>query len=83
MEKNYAYPFNSSTKISYQIPQIGKVSLKVFDLLGNEIATLVNEEKAEGTYETEFNAAKHPSGLYFYCLLAGAFTETKKMILLR
>ncbi|MHC1738020.1 MAG: CotH kinase family protein [Ignavibacteriaceae bacterium] len=81
--QNYPNPFNPSTKISYQIPQTGKVSLKVFDLLGNEIATLVNEEKADGTYETEFNAAKYPSGLYFYRLQTGAFTETKKMILLR
>ena len=59
------------------------MSLKVYDVLGNEIATLVNEEKAAGKYEIDFNASKLSSGVYFYTLKAGAFSETKKMILLQ
>ena len=59
------------------------MSLKVYDVLGNEIATLINEEKSAGTYEVEFSAEALTSGIYFYSLTAGSFTETKKMILLR
>lgn len=83
LKQNYPNPFNPSTKISYSIPEISFVTLKVYDILGNEIATLVNEEKSAGNYEVEFKAEKNTSGIYFYSLTSGAFTETKKMILLR
>ena len=100
LEQNYPNPFNPSTKIRYSIPtppassplikgrnEVGFVTLKVYDILGNEVATLVNEEKPVGTYEVEFNSAssnKHlASGVYFYQLKADNFLETKKMVLLR
>ncbi|MDZ7623912.1 MAG: T9SS type A sorting domain-containing protein [Ignavibacteriaceae bacterium] len=90
--QNYPNPFNPITKIKYSIPQSpllggdgrgGLVTLKVYDILGREIATLVNEEKPAGEYEVEFNAANLPSGIYFYQLKAGQFTDTKKMVLIR
>lgn len=89
--QNYPNPFNPTTKIKYSIPSVTlrqaqsdiRVALKVYDILGREVATLVNEEKPEGEYEVEFNAANLPSGIYFYQLRAGEFTETKKMVLLK
>jgi hypothetical protein len=99
--QNYPNPFNPTTKIKYQIPlgfaaspfskggnEGGFVTLKVYDILGNEVATLVNEEQAPGTYEVEFSVAQvsRPeitSGVYFYQLKAGNFIETKKMLLLK
>jgi hypothetical protein len=81
--QNYPNPFNPTTKIKYQIPGLGFVTLKVYDILGNEIATLVNEEKPAGDYEVDFNGSTLTSGVYFYQLRAGDYTETKKMILLR
>ncbi len=88
--QNYPEPFNPATKIKYQIPGISFVTLKVFDVLGNEISILVNEEKSPGSYEVEYNAAALPSGVYFYQLKAvpfgqpaGSYINTKKMILLR
>ncbi|MEP0862683.1 MAG: T9SS type A sorting domain-containing protein, partial [Ignavibacterium sp.] len=85
LEQNYPNPFNPSTKIKYVIPNGVRnlVTLKVYDVLGNEVATLVNEEKPAGIYEVEFNASKLSSGIYFYKLQAGSFVETKKMILLK
>jgi photosystem II stability/assembly factor-like uncharacterized protein len=87
LSQNYPNPFNPSTKINYQLPNAGNVTLKVFDVLGNEIATLVDEFRNAGSYEIEFNPAssiKHPaSGIYLYRLQAGDFVETKKMILLK
>jgi hypothetical protein len=83
LEQNYPNPFNPDTKIQYQVSSNSQVSLKVFDVLGNEVATLVNEEKPAGNYEVEFNASQLSSGVYFYKLTAGSFTDTKKMILLR
>ena len=87
LNQNYPNPFNPSTSIQYQISSISQVTLKVYDVLGNEIATLVNEEKQAGSYEVEFNTAssiKNPaSGIYFYRLQAGNFVETRKMILLK
>ena len=80
---NYPNPFNPSTKISYSIPSTSKVTLKIYDILGKEVAILVNEEKSLGEYEVEFNAADLPSGIYFYQLKAGKFIQTKKMVLLR
>jgi len=88
--QNYPNPFNPSTNIKYRISNLpdgkagfGFVSLKIFDVLGNEVATLVNEEKPAGNYEVEFSADGLSSGIYFYKLQTGSFTETKKMILLR
>ena len=81
--QNYPNPFNPSTKIRYSIPQSSNVIIKVFDILGNEIETLVNEEKPAGNYEVEFDASGLSSGMYLYKLQAGNFVETKKMILLK
>lgn len=81
--QNYPNPFNPSTKIEYAISQSSFVSLKVYNVLGEEVAKLVNETKAPGNYEVNFNAANLPSGIYFYKLSAGSFTESKKMILLK
>jgi hypothetical protein len=78
--QNYPNPFNPTTVITYQIPVGGAVSLKVFDLLGKEIATLVNEIKGPGIYNVEFNAAGLSSGIYFYQFRVGNFIQTKKMI---
>jgi hypothetical protein len=83
LEQNYPNPFNPSTKIRYSIPQPSNVVIKFFDILGNEIATLINEEKPAGSYEVEINSSDLVSGVYFYRLQAGNFTETKKMILLK
>jgi CubicO group peptidase (beta-lactamase class C family) len=83
LEQNYPNPFNPSTKIRYSIPQASNVTIKVFDILGNEIETLVNEEKPAGTYEINWYAENLPSGVYFYQLKAGTFVQTKKMLLLK
>lgn len=83
LDQNYPNPFNPSTKISYQLPQNGFVSLKVYNAIGKEVATLVNEEKSAGRYEVNFDAEGLSSGLYFYSIQAGSFQETKKMILLK
>ena len=81
--QNYPNPFNPITKIIYQIPELSFVALKVYDVLGNEIATLVNEEEFAEEYEVEFNASELPSGVYFYQLKAGSFSLTKKMLFLK
>jgi sugar lactone lactonase YvrE len=83
LEQNYPNPFNPSTSIKYRVSSISNVSLKVYDVLGNEVSTLVNEEKQAGSYEVKFEAAGLSSGIYFYKLQAGSLVETKKMILLR
>jgi hypothetical protein len=83
LSQNYPNPFNPSTKIKYSIPQSSNILIKVIDILGNEVATLVNEEKPAGTYEINWNAANLPSGVYFYQLKAGDFIQTKKMLLLK
>ena len=83
LEQNYPNPFNPSTKIKYSVPQMSNVVIKVYDVLGNEIETLVNEEKPAGTYELTWYAENLPSGVYFYRIQAGSFFETKKMILLK
>jgi hypothetical protein len=80
---NYPNPFNPSTRIQYAVSSRQFVSLKVYDVLGNEVATLVNEEKPIGSYEVEFDAIELPSGIYFYRLQAGDFVETKKMVLMK
>jgi len=94
--QNYPNPFNPSTKIKYSIPKVEThrdvslqmVILKVYDVLGNEVATLVNEEKQPGVYEVEFDSHSNESqnlssGIYFYQLKAGNFISIKKMVLLR
>jgi hypothetical protein len=81
--QNYPNPFNPSTTIQYEIPELSLVTLKVYDVLGNEITTLVNEEKPAGNYEVEFDGNGLTSGIYFFRLQAGSFVETKKMLLIK
>ncbi len=83
LEQNYPNPFNPSTSIQYQISSISQVTLIVYDVLGNEIVTLVNEEKLAGSYEVTFDASGLASGIYLYKLTAGSFIQTRKMILVR
>ena len=83
LHQNYPNPFNPVTTIKYAIPELSKVMLKVFNVLGEEVITLVNEEKTAGNYSVEFNAAALPSGVYFYQLKAGSFLQTRKMILIK
>lgn len=83
LSQNYPNPFNPSTTISFQVPVESNVSLKIYDMLGNEVASLVNETKTAGEYEVEFNAATISSGIYFYRLQAGDFVETKRMMLMK
>jgi len=81
--QNYPNPFNPTTTIRYSIPNSEFVTLKVYDVLGNEVATLVNEEKPAGSYEVEFKATELSSGIYFYKLQTNSFVETKKLVLLK
>lgn len=83
LSQNFPNPFNPVTTIKYQLADDGFVSLKVFDVLGSEIKTLVNEFKNAGYYEIEFNASNIPSGVYFYKIQSGNFNAVKKMILNR
>jgi hypothetical protein len=92
LSQNYPNPFNPSTKIKFTIPESpllggdgtgGLVTLKVHDILGNEMTVLVNKQLPAGTYEVEFDGTELPSGIYFYQLRAGSFVETKKMLLLK
>jgi hypothetical protein len=83
LKQNYPNPFNPTTKINYSVPEYGLVTIKVYDLLGKEIATLINEEKNAGNYEINFNGIGLPSGIYFYKLSAGNFSETKKLVLMK
>jgi enterochelin esterase-like enzyme len=86
--QNYPNPFNPSTKIKYSVPTVGTslmkfVQLKVYDILGNEVATLVNEEKSAGIYEVGWNPANLPSGVYLYQLKSGSYSATKKLMLIK
>jgi hypothetical protein len=88
LEQNYPNPFNPATKIRYSVPQEVKreksnVILKVYDILGSEVATLVNEQKEPGYYEVDFNASSIASGMYVYRLTAGKYISTKKMLLIK
>lgn len=85
LEQNYPNPFNPDTTISYQLPKAEQVTLKVYDVLGNEIATLVNEQKQMGYYNSKFpiDSSQLSSGVYFYTLSAGDFKQTKKMLLVK
>lgn len=83
LSQNYPNPFNPSTTIEYSIPKDANVTLKIYDVLGKEVATLVNEQKSAGTYIVNWNASNLSSGAYFYRITAGEFTATKKMFLLK
>jgi len=81
--QNYPNPFNPITTIRFIIPQSQFVSLKIFDMLGREIKTIVNGNKTPGTYEVNFDGSSLTSGVYFYRLQAGSFMETKKLVLIK
>ncbi len=83
LKQNYPNPFNPTTRIEFQIADLGFITLKVYDVLGNEVITLVNEQKPAGVYEVEFNASSLTSGVYFYQLKSASLIQTKKMILLK
>lgn len=88
LEQNYPNPFNPTTKIRFTVPsnannEISNVVLKIYDVLGKEVSTLVNEKKESGYYEVEFNAGRYASGVYIYSLRAGNFISTKKMMVLK
>jgi len=83
LAQNYPNPFNPATTIQYSIPQRSNVVIKVYDILGNEAANLVNEEKGEGVYSITFNAVGLANGIYFYTLRAGSYVQTKKMLLVK
>lgn len=83
LSQNYPNPFNPTTTISYSILKNGMVIIKVFDILGTEVAELVNEVKEAGSYSVKFNASNLPSGIYFYSLNSGNFSQTKKLVLLK
>jgi hypothetical protein len=83
LDQNYPNPFNPATTINYQIPLDANISLKIYDVLGNEVAELVNEFKTAGYYEVKFNAGKLTSGVYFYRIESDNFTQTRKMLLMK
>jgi len=83
LHNSYPNPFNPTTTIMYDIPKSSRVRLTVFDILGQEVAKLVDEEKESGAYQAKFDASKLSSGIYFYCLTAGSFSSTKKLLLLK
>ena len=80
---NYPNPFNPTTKISYQLPNKAQVTLKIYDLLGREVAILVNEEKQAGKYEVEFDASSLSSGVYLYRISINDFVKTMKMMVVK
>ena len=81
--QNYPNPFNPTTKIKYQLPEFSNVKLTIYDVLGRQIKTLVNQEKPAGNYEVEFDGTGLPSGVYFYRIEDGKFSDTKKFILMK
>lgn len=83
LKQNYPNPFNPLTVISFQVPKSDFITLKIFNILGNEVTTLINENVQAGSYEVNWDASNHPSGIYFYAIQTGNFTETRKMILLK
>jgi hypothetical protein len=83
LEQNFPNPFNPATNIRYSVPKASKVELRVFDLLGREVRELVSTVQPPGQYSVAFNAQGLASGVYFYRLTAGTFTETKKLMLLK
>ena len=83
LSQNYPNPFNPTTTIQYSVPKSGLVTIKVYDILGREVTTLVNEQKAVGNYNVQFYANRLSSGVYFYRMQAGDFVQTKKLVLLK
>jgi hypothetical protein len=83
LSQNYPNPFNPTTEISFQIPEAVQTSLKIYDVLGRDVATLVDDVKQPGEYTVQWDALNVPSGLYFCRLRAGSFSETKKMLLVK
>jgi len=83
LKQNYPNPFNPTTTIEYTLPHAGYASLKVYNVLGEELATLVDGEQAAGTFSTEWDASVMPSGVFFYRLTAGEYIQTRKMVLMR
>jgi len=83
LAQNYPNPFNPTTTITFTLPKQDLVVLKVYNILGQEVATLINEVRNAGRYSKIFDASQLPSGVYIYKLTAGSFTESRKMILLR
>lgn len=83
LSQNFPNPFNPTTKISYSIPKAGLVQLKIYDVLGREVASPVNEFKNAGVYTLDFDGSKFSSGVYFYKLTSGDFTKVKKMVLIK
>jgi hypothetical protein len=83
LEQNFPNPFNPTTIISFKLPEKSNVDLKIYDVLGNDVATLLNGYKSAGSYEVEWNASNLPSGVYIYQLRAGTYTQIKKMMLLK
>jgi photosystem II stability/assembly factor-like uncharacterized protein len=83
LSQNYPNPFNPSTTIKYSLPQTGRVTLSIYDLLGREVVKILDEEKPAGEYETNWNASYYPSGVYFLRMQAGEFSETRKVVLVK
>jgi subtilisin-like proprotein convertase family protein len=83
LNQNYPNPFNPVTKINFEIPKQGLVSLRVYDVLGREVKSLINEVKAPGTYSVDFNGTDLSSGVYFYRLESNGFSDIKKMMLIK
>ncbi len=83
LEQNYPNPFNPNTAISYNLSLSSFISLKVYDILGNEVATLVNEKQNPGTYTVDFDGSNYSSGIYFYKIETDNFFVTKKMIMIK
>jgi len=83
LSQNYPNPFNSRTIINYELPTTNEVDLAIYNLLGQRVATLVNERKRAGSYQVEWDASGFSSGVYYYRIDAGEFVDVKKMILIR
>jgi hypothetical protein len=83
LQQNYPNPFNPATKISFSLPKAGIVKLVVYDILGREVAAIVNDYRTAGNYTVDFDASNISSGIYFYTLKSGSFTDTKKMVLMK
>ncbi|MGE5402112.1 MAG: T9SS type A sorting domain-containing protein, partial [Ignavibacteriales bacterium] len=83
LSQNYPNPFNPSTIITYALPRVSHVDLKVYDMLGREVSTLVSKEQSAGEYKIQFDASSLPSGMYVYSLQAGEFRASKKLLLIK
>ena len=83
LSQNYPNPFNPSTRIDYRVAKEGLVTIKVFDILGREVATLLNEERQPGRYQIHFDGTKLASGIYVYKMSSNGFSETRKMMLMK